>query len=109
MSDTERGDTRTDSRKEDALAQKIMEMVSDGSAVLPQDVAKSFFADHRRAKDPADAWRRYLNPVKQQMIYLARQGRVEIVRKKGEPVDPNDFRGVVRIRLPGAEKSEATE
>jgi hypothetical protein len=31
--------------------------------------------------------------------YLARQGRLEILRK-GQPVDPKSFKGVVRLRLP---------
>ena len=40
-----------------------------------------------------------MNAVRQQMVHLARQGRIEIVRR-GRPVDPNDFKGVVRLRLP---------
>jgi hypothetical protein len=31
-----------------------------------------------------------------------KEGRVAITRK-GRPVDPDDFRGVYRIRLPGGE------
>jgi hypothetical protein len=61
-------------------------------------VAKDFFAEHRKAREADDGWHRYMNPVKQQMVSLARAGVVEIVRK-GEAVDPNDFRGLVRIRL----------
>ena len=40
-----------------------------------------------------------MNAVRQQAIHLARQGRIEIVRK-GRPVDPNKVKGVVRLRLP---------
>ena len=39
-----------------------------------------------------------MTPVKQQMVHLARTGRIEIVRK-GEVVDPEEFRGIVRMRL----------
>jgi hypothetical protein len=39
-----------------------------------------------------------MNAVKQQMVYLARAGQIEITRK-GKPVDPNNFKGVVRLRL----------
>lgn len=88
------------SRKEDPIAAQIFSMIADGAAVQPKDVAQAFFAQHRKPKDPDDAWRRYMNPVKQQMVYLARQGRIEVVRKNGEVVDPNDFRGIVRMRLP---------
>jgi hypothetical protein len=51
---------------------------------------------------PADVhelWRRYMNAVRQQATHLARQGRIEITRK-GQPVDPKNFKGVVRLRLP---------
>jgi hypothetical protein len=33
------------------------------------------------------------------MVHLARDGQIEITRK-GQPVDPNNFKGVVRLRLP---------
>lgn len=88
-------------RKDDALTVRILSLAAENEdGISPQNIAKSFFADHRKAKDPDDAWRRYLNPVKQQMVHLARQGRVQIVRKKNDVVDPDDFRGLVRVRLP---------
>lgn len=98
-------DTQTDrdggaERREDPIALTILSMTADGAAVLPQDVARAFFEAHRRPKDTDEAWRRYLNPVKQQMVHMARQGRVDLVRKRGEVADPNDFKGVVRIRRP---------
>ena len=40
-----------------------------------------------------------MNAVKQQAIHLAKSGRIEIIRK-GEPVDPRDFKGIVKMRLP---------
>lgn len=95
-------DRRDQARRGDPIARFILDMVADGTAVLPQEVAKAFFAEHRRPKDPDDGWRRYMNPVKQQMVSLARAGRIELVRKRGEIVDPDDFRGVVRIRRPRA-------
>lgn len=91
---------RPESQKGDPLVGFILDMVEDGSRVLPQDVAKAYFAAHRRPKDPEDGWRRYMNPVKQQMAHMARQGLVELVRKRDQVVDPTDFRGVVRIRKP---------
>jgi hypothetical protein len=38
-----------------------------------------------------------MTAVRQQAIHLARNGRLQITRK-GEPVDPNKFKGVVRLR-----------
>lgn len=42
--------------------------------------------------------RREQRAVKEQAIHLARAGRIDIVRR-GEPVDPDDFNGVWRMRL----------
>ena len=53
----------------------------------------------RRPTDGPELWRRYMNAVRQQATHLARQGRLEILRK-GQPVDPKNFKGVVRLRLP---------
>jgi len=88
-------------KKGDPIVLRIKEMAAAAgkTGVSPQEVARACFADYRRPKDPDDGWRRYMNPVKQQMVSLARAGEVEIVR--GDAVqDPNDFRGLVRIRLP---------
>tara|TARA_Y100001934_G_scaffold55401_1_gene68366 strand:+ start:263 stop:559 length:297 start_codon:yes stop_codon:yes gene_type:complete len=70
-----------------------------GKSASPMDIARAFAASRAKPKDPPDLWRRYLKAVKQQMVHLARTGRIEITRK-GQPVDPNDFKGVVRLRLP---------
>jgi hypothetical protein len=69
-----------------------------GRAVSPEAIARAVAAARARPSDPPDAWRRYLTAVKQQAVFLARQGRIEILRK-GKPVDPNDFKGVIRLRL----------
>lgn len=70
-----------------------------GKSASPMDVARAFAASRAKPGDPPQAWRRYMNAVKQQMVFLARAGRIEIIRK-GEPVDPNNFKGVVRLRMP---------
>lgn len=93
-------DRDDESPKGDPIAHLIVALCHERGSVTPQDVARHFFAEHRRAKDPEDGWRRYMNPVKQQMVHLARAEVVEITRK-GVAVDPNDFRGIVRIRLAG--------
>ena len=73
--------------------------LAPGKSASPMDIARGFAASRAKPKDPPDLWRRYLKAVKQQMVHLARAGRIEITRK-GQPVDPNDFKGVVRLRLP---------
>lgn len=77
-----------------ALAQ-----AAPGRSISPIDVAHALAAG--RAKDgappPPDAWRRYLTPVKQQALHLAREGRIVILRK-GKPVDPHaPIKGVIRF------------
>jgi hypothetical protein len=94
--------------KGDPISHRIIALCEERGSVSPQDVAKDFFAEHRKAREPDDGWHRYMNPVKQQMVHLARAGVVDIIRK-GEPVDPNDFRGLVRIRLSTGEAPNRDE
>jgi len=63
-----------------------------GKSVSPEEVA--------RAVD-AEGWRRLLGQVRAIARGLARQGRVVILRHN-KPADPEDFKGVYRLRLPDA-------
>ncbi len=65
----------------------------------PQQIATAFYQERRKPSDPPQGWRKYLPAVRQQALHLARQGRIEIVRK-GELVDLQDFKGLVHLRLP---------
>ena len=92
----------TEQKQPDPIVQAIFDTLGalgPGKSASPMDVARAYAAARAKPGDPPDAWRRYLNAVKQQMVHLARGGRIEIVRK-GKPVDPNDFKGMVRLRLP---------
>jgi hypothetical protein len=64
-----------------------------GKSVSPEEVARSV--------DP-EGWRRLLGHVRAISKGLARQGRLVITRH-GKPADPEDFKGVYRLRLPDAE------
>lgn len=88
--------------KPDPIVEAIFEALGAlplGKSASPMDIARAFAEVRVQPGDRPDAWRRYLNAVKQQMVHLARAGRIEILRK-GVRVDPNDFKGVVRLRLP---------
>lgn len=85
--------------QEDPLVETILQVASGPKSVTAEEIARTFGEPRLKPKDPADAWRRYLTPVKQVALRLARDGRLEIVRK-GAVVDPNDFKGVVRYRTP---------
>jgi Protein of unknown function (DUF3253) len=87
---------------DDPIAETILSTLaglSTGDSISLMDAAKAVAEIRRRRTDGPELWRRYMNAVRQQATHLARQGRVEILRK-GQPVDPKNFKGVVRIRLP---------
>ncbi len=67
----------------------LLSQVREDESISPNDVAK--------AVDPEN-WRRELPKVRAIAIGLARQGRVDILRK-GKPTDPDDLRGIYRLRL----------
>ncbi len=70
----------------------LLAKVAPGKSVAPEDVA--------RAVEP-ETWRRTLGHVRAVARGLARQGRVVILRHN-KPADPDDFKGVYRLRLPQA-------
>lgn len=94
--------SKTEPPRADPVVETILAVLGDlepGGSASPMDVARAYAATRAKPSDPPDVWRRYMNAVKQQMVYLARARRIEITRK-GKPVDPNNFKGVVRLRLP---------
>ena len=86
----------------DPVAEAILETLaaSDKPAISAETVCQAIQKSRARPGDGPQAWRKYMRAVKQQALHLARGGRIEIVRK-GKPVDPDDFKGVWRMRLPG--------
>ena len=63
-----------------------------GKSIEPADVAKEL---------QPEQWQRMLPKVRGVAVGLAREGRL-IITKKGKPVDPNAFKGVIRLKLPDA-------
>ncbi len=63
-----------------------------GKSICPSEVA--------RALAPGEAaWRPLLGAVRATAYDLAREGRIEVLRK-GKPVDPAEgIRGVIRLRI----------
>lgn len=59
------------------------------SSITPEDAA--------RAMD-AEQWRRRMGDIRGAAVRLAREGRIVILRK-GKPVDPDNFKGVIRLRI----------
>ena len=84
---------------DDPIALWILSTLADGTEKPLVALARAIAKDRAKPKDPPDLWRRYLTAVRQQAVHLARQGRLEILRGK-TVVDPNDFKGLVKVRLP---------
>jgi hypothetical protein len=73
----------------------LLAKVAPGKSVSPEEVA--------RAVDP-EGWRRLLGHVRAVARGLARQEKLVILRHN-KPADPEDFKGVYRLRLPDAPAS----
>jgi len=61
-----------------------------GRSICPSEVA--------RALRPDD-WHPLMGPVRRAAVTLAREGRLEVLRK-GKPADLDALRGVIRLRVP---------
>jgi hypothetical protein len=57
-------------------------------SLCPTDVARAVSAEN---------WRPLLGAVRKVAADLARQGKIEILRK-GKPINPDEMRGVIRLR-----------
>ena len=57
-------------------------------SLCPTDVARAVSAEN---------WRPLLGAVRKVAADLARQGKIEILRK-GKPINPEEMRGVIRLR-----------
>lgn len=105
---TDKPGVGADAPRDDPVAEAILALLAagaPGASVSVMDAARAYAEIRRRPRDGPALWRRYMNAVRQQAVHLARQGRIEILRK-GRPVDPNDFKGVVRLRLPSPDKTD---
>ena len=61
-----------------------------GKSIEPAEVAKEL---------QPEQWQRMLPKVRATALGLMRQGKLTIT-KKGKAIDPNAFKGVIRLRLP---------
>ncbi|PZR91456.1 MAG: DUF3253 domain-containing protein [Stutzerimonas stutzeri] len=83
------------------LAETILRLAAergDERTLGPIDVARALGGDH------PDGWGPLMQPIRRVAVQLMKDGRLVITRK-GRPVDPDDFRGVYRLRLPGPDEA----
>ncbi len=91
-----RGLRRIDSQLED----RILELVrhrGPGKTLCPSEVARSLVGTEQE-------WRALLEPTRRAARRLAHRGEIEITQR-GHPVDPNAFRGPIRLRLRAKDQS----
>lgn len=72
---------------ETAILNKIASL-EQGKSIEPAEVAKAL---------QPEQWQRMLPKVRAAALALMRQGKLTIT-KKGKAVDPDDFKGVTRLR-----------
>lgn len=80
----------------EAVMLKLAAERGDGRSIGPTDVARALGGDH------PDGWGPLMQPIRRVAVRLMKEGRIVITRK-GRPVDPDDFRGIYRLRLPEGE------
>ncbi len=59
------------------------------SSISPEDAARAVDSEN---------WRKRMGEVRGAAVRLAKEGRIVILRK-GKPVDPENFKGVIRLRI----------
>ncbi|MDX2233118.1 MAG: DUF3253 domain-containing protein [Hyphomonadaceae bacterium] len=59
------------------------------SSICPSEAARALDAEN---------WRQRMGEVRAVAVRLAKAGRIQILRK-GKPVDPDAFKGVIRLRI----------
>ena len=92
-------------KKQDPVELYILDAIADGSVVSPNDIAIKISKGRAKDSDPEDIWRKYMLAVKQQAKFLAREGRISILRR-GKVIDPNKMKGLVKFSLPIKSKED---
>ncbi|MEM9667317.1 MAG: DUF3253 domain-containing protein [Pseudomonadota bacterium] len=85
--------TETDP-KTNAVRDAILSLVEArgvGKTICPTEAAKSV---------SEESWRKVLKDVRAEAVRLAKAGKISIYRK-GRQADPDTFKGVYRLGLPG--------
>lgn len=79
----------------DEIERSILKLATargPAKTICPSEAARDL------AGDRPEAWSPLMPAVRVAAIRLMKAGRV-VIRRKGRPVDPDDFRGIYRIGL----------
>ena len=79
----------------DTMAATILRLCAErgpGRSICPSEVARALAGtDEKR-------WRLLMHPVRETAFHLAREGRIQVLRK-GRPIAPEQAHGVIRLAL----------
>ena len=82
------------------LAAAILRLCAErgaGKSICPSEVARALAGNDEKV------WRVLMHPIREAAMGLAREGRLQILRK-GKPVPADEpVRGVIRLALPRAD------
>ncbi len=81
----------------EAVILEVLSKLAPGKSASSEEIARA--ADN-------DNWRKLTGHVRNTARGLARQGKI-VVTRHGKPADPENFKGVYRLRLPMAGDSVA--
>ena len=86
-------------KKDDPVALFILDdLAGRRTPPAPDDIARALY--HDKGAKPQEKWHKYLPAVRQQALFLARQGRIRILRR-GAVADPHKpIKGLIRLALP---------
>lgn len=86
----------------DRLRRAIMETLLNrdpGKSICPSEAARNLAGSDEKQ------WRLVMKPIRQVAVDMAKAGEIRILRKGKDVADPEDFRGVYRLALPGPSKT----
>ncbi len=81
------------------IADVILELCKNTPApgtIDPVDAAKAFAAVSGRGRSAP--WEGYLQPVRDNAVQLAKEGKI-IIYRKGVPADPDTFKGPYKLGI----------
>jgi hypothetical protein len=82
----------TDAASIEATILRLCAKRGPGKSICPSEVARAL------AGPDETAWRLLMRPVREAAFRLAREGRLQVLRK-GRPIPPEQARGVIRLAV----------
>ncbi|WP_333671303.1 DUF3253 domain-containing protein [Elioraea tepidiphila] len=82
----------TDAESIEATILRLCAERGAGKSICPSEVARAI------AGPDETVWRLLMRPVREAAFRLAREGRLQVLRK-GRPIVPEQARGVIRLTL----------